>query len=184
MIGNKSAGKTKLLERFVNNIWEEKYISTIGVDFVRYNTKYNQIVKLLDIDTQKIKLQLWDLAGDDKFKGIIRCYFKGVRGFVVVYNITDRKSFDDLNSWLSDIENLAKSNAVKILVGSQCDREDERKVSYQEGKNFAESNGMKFLEASAKTGQNVQEIFEYLVKEIMAINPAENNAAQNKINII
>ncbi len=94
-------------------------------------------------------------------------YYKGKNGILVVYDITNRQSFDDLNFWLNDIEKIANKNTVKLLVGNKCDLEDKREVTFQEGKDFADNNGMKFIETSATTNQNVDEAFEILIDEVI-----------------
>ena len=97
-------------------------------------------------------------------------YYKGKNGILVVYDITNRQSFDDINFWLNEIEKIANKNTVLLLVGNKCDLEDERKVSFQEGKDFADNNGIKFIETSAKTNQNVDEAFEILIDEVIKNN--------------
>ena len=114
-----------------------------------------------------MKLQIWDTAGQERFKNITASYYRGGNGVLVVYDITDRESFENLNSWLIEIEKNANKNVFKILIGNKCDLEDKRKVTFQEGKDFADSNGMKFLETSAKTATKVEEAFEQLTNEII-----------------
>ena len=97
-------------------------------------------------------------------------YYKGKDGILAVYDITNRQSFDDINFWLNEIEKIANKNTVLLLVGNKCDLEDERKVSFQEGKDFADNNGIKFIETSAKTNQNVDEAFEILIDEVIKNN--------------
>ena len=97
-------------------------------------------------------------------------YYKGKDGILVVYDITNRQSFDDINFWLNEIKEKANKNTVLLLVGNKCDLEDERKVSFQEGKDFADNNGIKFIETSAKTNQNVDEAFEILIDEVIKNN--------------
>ncbi len=112
-------------------------------------------------------MQIWDTAGQERFKNITASYYRGGNGVLVVYDITDRESFENLNSWLIEIEKNANKNVFKILIGNKCDLEDKRKVTYQEGKDFADSNGMKFLETSAKTAAKVEEAFQQLTNEII-----------------
>ena len=121
----------------------------------------------MEVNGKKVKLQIWDTAGQERFKNITASYYRGGNGVLVVYDITDRESFENLNSWLIEIEKNANKNVYKLLIGNKCDLEDKRKVSFQEGKDFAESNGMKFMETSAKTASKVQEAFELLTNEII-----------------
>ena len=171
LIGNSSVGKSSLLFRFVENVWDDNFVPTIGVDFVRniylIYLYILQKLKTLEVNGKKVKLQIWDTAGQERFKNITASYYRGGNGVLVVYDITDRDSFENLNSWLIEIEKNANKNVYKLLIGNKCDLEDKRKVTYQEGKDFAESNGMKFIETSAKDNTKVQEAFELLTSEIM-----------------
>ena len=124
----------------------------------------------MEVNGKKVKLQIWDTAGQERFKNITASYYRGGNGVLVVYDITERESFENLNSWLIEIEKNANKNIYKLLIGNKCDLEDKRKVTYQEGKDFAESNGMKFIETSAKTASKVQEAFELLTNEIIKTN--------------
>ena len=99
-----------------------------------------------------------------------------------MYDITDRESFENLNSWLIEIEKNANKNVYKLLIGNKCDLEDKRKVSFQEGKDFAESNGMKFMETSAKTASKVQEAFELLTNEIIKASINKEKGLEKKEN--
>jgi len=118
-----------------------------------------------------VKLQIWDTAGEKSLKYVAETNIKGSSGILLVYNITDRASFENLNAWLTEIKKNADKAIRIILVGTNCDLEDERKVTYQEGKDFAESNKMKFIEVSAKNNINVKEAFEILVEDIFNSNP-------------
>ena len=167
LIGNSSVGKSSLLVRFVDDIWEENFVPTIGVDFK---------LKTLEIDGKKVKLQIWDTAGQERFKNITASYYRGGNGVLVVYDITDRDSFNNLNSWLIEIEKNANKNVFKLLIGNKNDLESERKVSYNEGKEFADSNGMQFIETSAKTSDKVYDAFKLLTNEII-----KNNLNKDKV---
>ena len=176
LIGNSSVGTSYLLYRFVDNSWDENFVPTIGVDFVRIyiNNIYIQKLKTLEINGKKVKLQIWDTAGQERFKNITASYYRGGHGVLVVYDITDRESFTNLNSWLIEIEKNANKNVFKLLIGNKSDLESQRQVQFDEGKAFAESNGMKFIETSAKTDQKVKEAFETLTKEIIKDNLNRN----------
>jgi Ras-related protein Rab-1A len=171
LIGNSSVGKSSLLVRFVDDVWEENFVPTIGVDFK---------LKTLDVNGKKVKLQIWDTAGQERFKNITASYYRGGNGVLVVYDITDRDSFTNLTSWLIEIEKNANKNVFKLLIGNKNDLESERKVTFNEGKEFADSNGMKFIETSAKTADKVYEAFELLTKEIIKNNLNKDKVITNK----
>ena len=137
----------------------------------------------MEIKGKKVKLQIWDTAGQERFKNITASYYRGGNGVLLIYDITDRESFESLNFWLIEIEKNANKNVKILLMGNNCDLEDKRKVSYQEGKDFAMKNNMLFLEASAKDNINIKEAFELLIEEI--INSTINNEKKkNEKNII
>ena len=165
IIGNSGVGKSCLLIRFTDDCWSDNYVTTIGVDFK---------IKTLNIEANSVKLQIWDTAGQDRFRNIVSSYYRGAQGIMMVYDITDLESFGNLNSWLKEIERNASKNVYKILVGNKKDLEDKRKVSFEQGKNFAEVNGMKFFETSAKESINVEEAFLTMTKEIINSNKKIN----------
>ena len=132
------------------------------------------------MDGKKVKLQIWDTAGQERFKNITASYYRGGNGVLVVYDITDRESFENLNSWLIEIEKNANKNVYKLLIGNKCDLEDKRKVTYQEGKEFASSNGMQFIETSAKTDTKVKDAFEMLTQEIIKSNITKDKGMEKK----
>ena len=125
-------------------------------------------------------MQIWDTAGQERFKNITASYYRGGNGVLVVYDITDRDSFENLNSWLIEIEKNANKNVYKLLIGNKCDLEEKRKVSYQEGKDFATSNGMQFIETSAKADTKVKEAFELLTQEIIKASVTKDKGMEKK----
>ena len=125
-------------------------------------------------------MQIWDTAGQERFKNITASYYRGGNGVLVVYDITDRDSFENLNSWLIEIEKNANKNVYKLLIGNKSDLEEKRKVTYQEGKDFATSNGMQFIETSAKTPFKVQEAFELLTQEIIKASVTKDRGMEKK----
>ena len=137
----------------------------------------------MEIKGKKLKVQIWDTAGDERYKNITSSYYRGANGILLLYNITNRESFDSLNSWLTEIKKNANQNLSLILVGTNCDLENERKVTYQEGKDFATKNGIKFIEVSAKNNINVKEAFDILLEDILNTLSNENNK-NKKCNII
>lgn len=167
LIGNSGVGKSSILYRFSEDKWEEKFVPTIGVDFVSIFNNFLQNLKAMEIDGKKIKLQIWDTAGQEKFRNINTSYYKGANGILVVYDITNRESFDGLNSWLIEIEKNSSKDVYKLLIGNKNDMEEKRQITFNEGKDFASINGMEFFETSAKTADKIQDAFELLSKDIM-----------------
>mmetsp|Transcript_33725 Transcript_33725/g.35020 ORF Transcript_33725/g.35020 Transcript_33725/m.35020 type:complete len:207 (+) Transcript_33725:2-622(+) len=158
LIGNSGVGKSCLLFRFADDSWSENYVTTIGVDFK---------IKTLDLDGKSIKLQIWDTAGQERFRNITSSYYRGAAGIMIVYDITELESFNNLNIWLNEIDKHASKNVYKILVGNKCDLNEKRQVSYDQGKEFADTHGMKFIETSAKTAFNVGDSFVSMTTDII-----------------
>ena len=113
------------------------------------------------------KFQLWDTAGQERFKTITSAYYKGSHGVVLVYDITERESFNNISNWINESKKFAGNNIVRILVGNKCDLNEGRKVTFKEGSEFAEREGMLFFEASAKARINIDEIFSDLTKAML-----------------
>jgi small GTP-binding protein len=137
-------------------------------------------LKSIEVDGKKVKLQIWDTAGQERFKNIQASYYKGANGILVVYDITNRESFEHVNSWLIEIEKNGNKNVYKFLIGNKNDLEDQRVVTKEEGEEFASINGMDFFETSAKTDYQVQDAFIQLTKNIIRIVSKEKNPEMNK----
>ena len=112
-------------------------------------------------------MQIWDTAGQERFKNIQASYYKGANGILVVYDITNRESFEHLNSWLIEIEKNGNKNVYKLLIGNKSDLDESREIKKEEGEEFASVNGMEFFETSAKTAYQVQEAFVQLTRDII-----------------
>ena len=138
----------------------------------------------MEVDGKSVKLQIWDTAGQERFRNIISSYYRGAQGIMLVYDITDLESFQNLNSWLIEIEKNASKNVYKILVGNKCDMESERKVTIEQGKDFAMQYGMKFFETSAKESTNVTDAFVAMTKEIIKSANNKKATSQKQNNVI
>ena len=158
LLGNSNVGKSSLFLRFVDDIWNDTFVPTIGVDFK---------IKTFEIDEKKIKMQIWDTAGQERFKNIIASFYRGAHGILLIYDVSDKDSFKNLSNWLIEIEKNSNKNVLKVLIGNKTDLEDKRVITYNQGKEFADSYGMKFIETSAKKNYNVNEAFETLGRELM-----------------
>ena len=169
LIGNSGVGKSSLFLRFVDDIWEDSFVPTIGVDFK---------VKTLSIEDKKIKLQIWDTAGQERFRTIISSYYKGAHGILLIFDLSDIETFKSLNNWLIEIERNANKNVIKILIGNKCDL-NERKVTMKQASEFAEENGMKYIETSAKNNINVIDAFRTLGMELI-ISSKDDQFSQGK----
>ena len=172
LLGNSNVGKSSLFLRFVDDIWNDTFVPTIGVDFK---------IKTFEIDSKKIKMQIWDTAGQERFKNIIASYYRGAHGILLLYDVTDKDSFKNLSNWLIEIEKNASKNVLKVLIGNKCDLEEKRVISINQGKEFADTYGLKYIETSAKKNLNVTEAFETLGRELMAAS-AEKKIIKQKQN--
>jgi len=157
VLGESKVGKTSLIKRYTKDQFGGIYLTTVGMDFQD---------KIIDIEDKKIRLQIWDTAGQERFRNVTKSYFQSSDGFVLVYEIIDSQSLENLKFWIEQIKINGKENPNLILVGNKCDLVNERKVSNEEGENFAKKYNIKFFEASAKDGTNVNELFFYLGKTI------------------
>ena len=171
LVGNSDVGKSSLILRYVDQIWNDVFVPTIGVDFK---------VKSLEVDNKSIKLQIWDTAGQERFRNVISSYFKGAHGILLIFDITSRDSFKELENWLGEVERNASSQILKILIGNKCDLEEEREISKDEGEAFAMRNGMQYIETSAKINTNVNEAFEALAKIMVEYNNKKNSTTNEK----
>ena len=161
LLGNSDVGKNSLLLRYVDHIWSDTFVPTIGVDFK---------VKTSELENKKIKMQIWDTAGQERFRNVISSYFRGAHGILLIYDVTNRDSFKNLENWLIEIEKNASENVLKILIGNKNDLVDEKEIKTEEGEAFAKRNGMQFIETSAKMNTNVTEAFEALGKLMIECN--------------
>lgn len=157
LIGNSGVGKSSLLLRFADDTFTDNFMPTIGVDFK---------IRTLEVDGKTIKLQIWDTAGQERFKTITSSYYKGAHGIIVVYDVTDKESYKNIDTWMNEVEKHASDNVSRILVGNKSDLTDSRQVTTDEGKELADQYNIRFMETSAKESANVEEAFTLMTKEI------------------
>ena len=168
IIGDSGVGKSNILLRYINNTFSEEFKTTVGVEFGAKNIEINKNI---------YRIQVWDTAGQESFRSIARAYYKNSVCACIVYDITNHSSFESLQSWIDDCTKQSPKSVLLILIGNKNDLKDMREVSYEEGAAFAKSHKMIFLETSAKTGENISEIFEQSVKQI------DKNISDNKYDL-
>ena len=158
-VGDSSVGKTQIINKFVENNFLENCASTIGVDFK---------IKEVEVKNKKIKLQLCDTSGQERFRAIIQNYYKSDHLIAFVYAINNRNSFNSIPKWVDEVKKQTDKNTKFLLVGNKYDLAEERRtVTEEEAKQYAENNGMKFFEVSAKTGDGINDMFNYIISELL-----------------
>ena len=166
LIGDSGVGKSCLLLRYSDDSFTSSFIATIGIDFK---------IKSILIDNSKVKLQIWDTAGQERFRTITTAYYRGAMGVLLVYDVSDEKSFSNVANWMRQIDQNAADNVNRILIGNKCDvSSDERRVTYEQGKQLADEYGIKFFETSAKVNTNVESSFMAIARDIverLKVNP-------------
>lgn len=169
LIGDSGVGKSCLLLRFADDTFTNSYISTIGVDFK---------IRTMEIDGKIVKLQIWDTAGQERFRTITSSYYRGAHGVMIVYDVTDPVSFNNVQIWLQEIGRYASESVCKILVGNKCDLVEKKKVTTDEATVFARNTEMKFYEASARNSTNVEQAFIVMAREILSNMYARDQSRQ------
>ncbi|NP_001296630.1 ras-related protein Rab-10-like [Hydra vulgaris] len=158
LIGDSGVGKTCLLFRFSDDAFNTTFISTIGIDFK---------IKTVEVDGKKIKLQIWDTAGQERFHTITTSYYRGAMGIMLVYDITQEKTFDNIAKWLRNIDEHASEGVERMILGNKCDMNDKRMASKEKGEGIAREHNIKFYETSAKDNICVEEAFMRLTQDIL-----------------
>ena len=162
IIGDSSVGKTSLISTLMNGSFKKEYTTTIGVDFAS---------KMLKLDDHTIKIQIWDTAGQEAFRSITKCYYRGAIGCIIVFDITSVKSFENVKTWLNDVNHSDRSDKRQIMiVGNKKDLEKYRAVSKEEINDLISSlENVKYFETSAYDIESVDKCFEILTRDVMNI---------------
>ncbi|KAL0237474.1 hypothetical protein PCE1_000871 [Barthelona sp. PCE] len=158
LVGDSAVGKSCLLNRFSDNIFTERFVCTIGVDFK---------IRMIELENLVICLQIWDTAGQDRYRSISTSYYNGSNGIVVIYDTSNRETFENVKFWLNEIKKHAADDVLLLLVGNKIDLESEYCVPSEEAEAFAKQHQMMFLETSAKTAENVDLAFTSLAESIL-----------------
>ncbi len=157
LIGDTSVGKTNILSKYLTDEFDPESKATVGVEFGTKNFK---------IENNIVKVQIWDTAGQERYRSITNAYYKGAKGALLVYDITNKKSFDNLDRWISDLKINGDEKISIVLLGNKSDLESQRVISMEEGKNKAELFKFAFMETSALNGSNIEKAFDELIKEV------------------
>ena len=168
LIGNSGVGKSSILQRYIQKVFQESFASTIGVDF---------FMKSINIGDKSIKLQLWDTAGTEKFRSITTGYYRGADAAFVVFDLSSKSSFKNLNEWIESYYKYSNPDVEKnvILIGNKSDLIDKREVSKEEIEKFIKDNNINYFETSAKDGKNIDECFTFIAEKLMNQNTNKEN---------
>ena len=158
LIGDSSVGKTNIMSKYLKNQFNENSKATVGVEFG---------AKIFKINNRNIKAQIWDTAGQEKYKAITGAYYKGSKGAFVVYDITRKETFYSVDKWINDLKVSGDPKLNILLIGNKSDLEDKREVFKEQGEEKAKSFGCAFLETSALSGDNVEQAFELMISDII-----------------
>lgn len=158
LIGDSGVGKTCVLFRFSEDAFNATFISTIGIDFK---------IRTIELDGKKIKLQIWDTAGQERFHTITTAYYRGALGIMLVYDVTNENTFQNISKWMRRIEDHANEDVDRILVANKCDLESARLITRESGELLARNYGIQHVETSALSSENVEQAFILLTEQIL-----------------
>jgi len=175
VIGDSGVGKSCLTNRATTNLFEDTYSATVGFEFLSFNVKINEKV---------VKLQIWDTCGQELYRSLITNFYRNSSLAIIVYAINSKDSFENIEMWLRELRTHSNPDAKVFLIGNKIDLENERKITREQGENFAKTNKLHlFLESSAKTGFNAKKVFikaaKVLYDEHLKYKNIEDNANPN-----
>ena len=158
-LGDQSVGKSSIVLRYSDNKFSDTFLSTIGVDSKR---------KIIKIKGEKVKVSIWDTAGQEKFQNIVKQYYNGANGILLIFDITNKKSFDKIDFWYNDLINRIKKDEIIIyLVGNKVDLEENRQITIEEAEKYANDKNIPYFEVSAKSGDGIKKLFDDITNDIM-----------------
>ena len=158
LLGDSGVGKTSVLTRFCDNSFKENYNSTLGVDFRIVTLKYKDIIS---------KLNIWDTAGQERFKSLAVNYLHNSHGFIFVFDITNKESFENIANWINLSFDTNKNSIINFLIGNKYDKDSDRKVQQSEAEQLAKERNLHYLETSAKNDENIQKLFYYITYKLI-----------------
>ncbi|KAI3532498.1 Ras family protein [Colletotrichum abscissum] len=161
-LGEQSVGKTSLITRFMYDSFDNMYQATIGIDFL---SKASHCYTMY-LEDRTVRLQLWDTAGQERFRSLIPSYIRDSSVAVVVYDISNAKSFQNTKKWIDDVRAERGNDVIIVLVGNKTDLNDKREVTTQQGEEEAKKNNLMFVETSAKLGHNVKTLFKRIAQAL------------------
>ena len=161
LIGDSAVGKSNILLKYLKNEFDKNSRATVGVEFGTKN---------ILINGKKVKIQIWDTAGQERYRSITSAYYKGAKGAFIVYDITNKSTFDNIDKWISDLKLNGDQNICIVILGNKSDLNESRQVSTNDGMKKAEMFKTAFMETSALNGENIGEAFEELIEEIYHLN--------------
>ena len=177
LIGDLGVGKSCVILRYVEGDFPGNIMSSIGVDFK---------TKQIELDDHSIKMQIWDTAGHEKFRTITTSYYKSAQAIIILYDITQKSSFEHIRNWITEIDKFGKQGVLKVIVGNKLDLENNRKISKEDAENLALKYGVKLWEVSAKDNTNIEEMFVDTIRTLLEKNSkiiSESSSMGNNIKL-
>ena len=175
LIGDSGVGKTNILSRYTSNYFSDSSKSTVGVELG---------CKIEEVNGTKVKIQVWDTAGQERYKSITKTSYKGAKGALIVYDISRKESFNNVDKWIGDLKEFGEEDVCVILVGNKCDLEDMRQVSTDEVSKKAEQYSVGFCETSALSAKNIDTAFQMLIKKVSEKIPNMDDKYGNKSSVV
>ena len=175
LVGDSGVGKTNILSRYVNNEFSETTKSTVGVELG---------YKIEEINNTKVKVQIWDTAGQERYKSITNTYYKGAKGALIVYDISRKESFLNVDKWIADLKEFGEENVCILLIGNKCDLENMRQVPTDDVSKKAQQYNIGFCETSALSAKNIDFAFQKLIKLVAEKMPHIDEKYGNQSSVI